>query len=88
MFGTLCLAGAIQFWFTYPETCGKTLEEIEVMFSDNGPRAWKTKKGHSRLTDEMEAVVTSKVKGEARDSIEKVIQHDRGVHNEAKTEAV
>jgi hypothetical protein len=34
---------------SYPETCGKTLEEIEEMFSPGGPRPWKTKKGNSKL---------------------------------------
>jgi hypothetical protein len=82
VFGTLCLGGAIQFWFTYPETCGKTLEEIEVLFSDNGPRAWRTKKGDSRLHDEMEAVSNAQAKDVARSSIEKVVKADRGVHNE------
>ncbi|KAF2019055.1 general substrate transporter [Aaosphaeria arxii CBS 175.79] len=64
VFGTLCLAGAIQFWFTYPETCGKTLEEIEVLFSPDGPRPWKTKKGHSRLEDEVVAVSHAQVDDE------------------------
>jgi hypothetical protein len=39
---------------SYPETCGKTLEEIEEMFSDGGPRPWKTKKGHSKLDARIE----------------------------------
>lgn len=33
----------------YPETCGKTIEEVEELFSDNGPRPWHTKPGHSKL---------------------------------------
>ncbi len=49
VFGALCILGAIQFYFTYPETCGKTLEEIEEMFATGGPHAWKTKPGDSRL---------------------------------------
>ena len=49
VFGCMCLLAAVQFYFTYPETCGKTLEEIEFMFSPEGPRPWHTKKGHSRL---------------------------------------
>ncbi|KAF1953322.1 general substrate transporter [Byssothecium circinans] len=77
VFGTLCFAGAIQFWFTYPETCGKTLEEIEVLFSKAGPHAWKTKKGQSRLDAEMEAVVDAKIKGQARASLEKVLAEEK-----------
>lgn len=49
VFGCMCVLAAIQFYFTYPETCGKTLEEIEEMFSPNGPKPWQTKPGHSRL---------------------------------------
>lgn len=33
----------------YPETCGKTIEEVEELFSDNGPKPWHTKPGHSKL---------------------------------------
>ena len=30
VFGCMCFLAAVQFYFTYPETCGKTLEEIEA----------------------------------------------------------
>jgi hypothetical protein len=49
VFGVMCLLAAVQFYFTYPETCGKTLEEVEEMFATGGPKPWKTRKGHSRL---------------------------------------
>ena len=49
VFGVLCFAAAVQAFFTYPETCGKTLEEIEILFSKEGPWPWKTKPGQSRL---------------------------------------
>ncbi|KAF2150933.1 MFS transporter [Myriangium duriaei CBS 260.36] len=49
VFGLMCILAAIQFYFTYPETAGKSLEEIELMFAHGGPKAWKTKRGHSRL---------------------------------------
>ena len=45
----MCVLAAIQFYFTYPETCGKSLEEIEFLFSSEGPKPWKTRKGGSRL---------------------------------------
>lgn len=64
IFGALCVAAAIWFWVFYPETCGKTLEEIEVMFSKDGPRPWNTRKGESRLAAEIEAVIARKEKGE------------------------
>jgi len=50
----------VWFWIFYPETCGKTLEEIEVMFSKDGPKSWNTRKGESRLQAEIEAVIARK----------------------------
>ena len=49
VFGLMCVLAAIQFYFTYPETGGKSLEEIEILFSPEGPHPWKTKFGESRL---------------------------------------
>jgi len=55
IFGVMCVLGAIQFYFAYPETCNKSLEEIkeieeiEEIFSHGGPRPWQTKPGESRL---------------------------------------
>ncbi|RKU40200.1 hypothetical protein DL546_000898 [Coniochaeta pulveracea] len=49
IFGVLCVAAAVWFWVFYPETCGKTLEEIEIMFGSDGPRPWNTRRGESRL---------------------------------------
>jgi len=60
IFGVLCLTAAVWFWIFYPETCGKTLEEIEVMFSKDGPKPWNTRKGESRLQAEIEAVIARK----------------------------
>ncbi|EXJ92753.1 hypothetical protein A1O3_01305 [Capronia epimyces CBS 606.96] len=48
-FGCMCVLAAVQFYFTYPETCNKSLEEIEEMFSPTGPKPWHTKPGQSRL---------------------------------------
>lgn len=49
VFGAMCILGALQFYFTFPETCNKSLEEIEFLFSNQGPHAWKTRRGESRL---------------------------------------
>ncbi|KAJ9647634.1 hypothetical protein H2204_000264 [Knufia peltigerae] len=50
VFGSMCVLGAIQFYFTYPETCNKTLEEIEELFQDwSKIPPWKTTVGQSRL---------------------------------------
>lgn len=64
IFGVLCFAAAVQAFFTYPETCGKTLEEIEELFATGGPRPWQTKPGGSRLDAEIEAVMERKALGE------------------------
>ena len=64
IFGVLCLGSAVQTWFTYPETAGKSLEEIEFMFSKEGPHPWNTKVGESRLDREIELVRERKLAGE------------------------
>ncbi|KAJ2890584.1 hypothetical protein MKZ38_001650 [Zalerion maritima] len=82
IFGVLCICAAVQAFFTYPETCGKTIEEIEELFRPGGPLPWKTKKGGSRLDAEIERVAqggkpqiasqTIDEKGENSDHAEKV----------------
>jgi hypothetical protein len=39
---------------SYPETCGKTIEEVEEMFRKGGPKPWHTKPGQSNLDDRIE----------------------------------
>ena len=56
VFGVLCFAAAVQAFLTYPETCGKTLEEVELLFSKEGPWPWKTRPGGSRLDEKVGAV--------------------------------
>lgn len=48
-----------------------------MLFSENGPHAWKTKKGDSRLDHEVQAVVNAQAKGEARASISEVINKEK-----------
>jgi len=60
IFGILCFGSATQTFFTYPETAGKTIEEIEVLFSKDGPHPWKTRPGDSRLDAEIAQVVEAK----------------------------
>lgn len=56
VFGAMCVLAAIHFFLTYPETCGKTLEEIEEMFAPGGPKPWHTKPGGSKLNAHIDAV--------------------------------
>ncbi|KAK5168748.1 uncharacterized protein LTR77_006057 [Saxophila tyrrhenica] len=60
VFGTLCLGAAIQFFFSYPETGRKTLEEIEVLFRSGGPKPWKTTMGESSLDERTASVVAER----------------------------
>ncbi|KAK3299669.1 general substrate transporter [Chaetomium fimeti] len=77
IFGVLCVAAAIWFWLLCPETCGKTLEEVELMFSSDAPYAWKTKKGESRLTAEIEAVAARQQKGEGEVAVPSVDREEK-----------
>jgi hypothetical protein len=65
-FGVLCFAAAVQAFLTYPETCGKTLEEVELPFARGAPAAWKTKPGGSRIEAAIEAVIAREM---VRDNI-------------------
>ncbi|KAJ5103858.1 sugar transporter [Penicillium argentinense] len=81
VFGILCVAAAVQVFFTYPETCGKTIEEVEELFSDGGPKPWHTKPGHSNLDGLIEEV---RDKGlHAKDVVDR--QHHDGLHSASAT---
>ncbi|KAL4918778.1 general substrate transporter [Aspergillus aurantiobrunneus] len=56
VFGAMCVLAAIHFFLTYPETCGKTLEEIEELFAPGGPKPWTTKPGNSKLDAHIDEV--------------------------------
>jgi hypothetical protein len=50
IFGVFCFGGVVHSFFMFPETCGKTLEEIDALFEQGVP-AWKSDKVHSKLDD-------------------------------------
>lgn len=54
IFGVLCFAASAQAFVSYPETAGKTIEEIELLFNDSAVRPWKTKPGQSLLDAKIE----------------------------------
>ena len=82
LFGAFCILGAAQFFFTFPETCGKTIEEIEALFSRGGPHAWHTKKGSERLQHEIDDVANAQAKGDAIADIEAVKAKEGAQHKE------
>ena len=65
IFGVLCFAAALQAFLFYPETARKSLEEIEIMFSPEGPRPWKTRPGDSLLDGRIDALREMRQQGVA-----------------------
>ncbi|SJX64140.1 probable High-affinity glucose transporter [Sporisorium reilianum f. sp. reilianum] len=55
IFGCFTVAMTIHIFFAFPETAGKTLEEVDEIF-ESGIPAWKTKPGSSHLARDIEAV--------------------------------
>jgi hypothetical protein len=46
----------LQAFISYPETAGKTLEEIELSFAPGAPWPWNTKPGMSSLDARVQEV--------------------------------
>lgn len=65
------MAAAIQFFFSYPETARKSLEEIEELFRKGGPKPWKTKIGQSGLEERTASVAESRKASVAGDDSDK-----------------
>ncbi|KAJ1023099.1 hypothetical protein NDA16_003252 [Ustilago loliicola] len=55
IFGCFTVAMTIHVFFAFPETAGKTLEEVDEIFQSGVP-AWKTRKGSGALARDIEAV--------------------------------
>lgn len=43
VFGVFCFAMTVHVFFAFPETAGKTLEDVDHMFNTPGLKPWKTK---------------------------------------------
>lgn len=89
VFGTLCMAAAVQFFFTYPETGRKSLEEVEALFRKGGPKPWKTKIGHSEV-DERAAILEAEQRKASLENEEKeqVVRQDGKIETIDKNEKV
>ncbi|PWW77662.1 putative MFS glucose transporter [Tuber magnatum] len=59
IFGVFCFCGVLHSYLMFPETAGKTLEEIDYLFNSKVP-AWKSSKVKSRLEERV-----GKFKGQA-----------------------
>ncbi|KAI1342569.1 putative MFS glucose transporter [Xylariaceae sp. FL0016] len=63
IFGVFCAVMTVHIFFTYPETAGRTLEEIDAVFDTDVP-AWKSGKLHENAFQErMQAVREAKGDG-------------------------
>lgn len=60
IFGTFCAVMIFHIFFTYPETAGKTLEEIDELFDSNIP-AWRSKNATIRFEDRVAENKTAEV---------------------------
>jgi sugar porter (SP) family MFS transporter len=71
IFGVFCTAMAVHTFFMFPETAGKTLEDIEEMFLAGVP-AWKTKVDYSNVRNAERGVVDLEKKAAFEHSPERV----------------
>lgn len=58
IFGTFCAVMTAHIFFTYPETSGKTLEEVDELFASNVP-AWRSKNATRNFEDRVAAAEKS-----------------------------
>lgn len=54
LFGTFCTVAAIHVFLLFPETCGKSLEEIDEIFNNQSIWAFKAKSVPSRFGADVE----------------------------------
>ena len=88
MFGIFCLAMFAHTYFMFPETAGKTLEEVEGIFTDpRGPRyigtpAWKTHNTRKHVLDlERSGSLANEGKMNDDDVAEKQVERTSGGEN-------
>jgi hypothetical protein len=76
IFGVLCTAMTFHIFFTYPETAGRTLEEIDYIFECDLP-VWRTSQAKSKFAEDVEAVQQRSQSLDGKDSEEVVAKHDK-----------
>jgi hypothetical protein len=55
IFGSFCVAMGIHVFLMWPETCQKSLEEMELLFDGTVP-AWRSSTVQSRFDQEVEEI--------------------------------
>lgn len=64
-------------FFTYPETAGRTLEEIDYIFECDLP-VWRTGEVKSKFAEDVEAVQRQKSAGDEKSLDEEVVtKHEK-----------
>lgn len=53
IFAVFCAVMAVHVFLTYPETSGRTLEEIDAVF-DSKTMPWRTNEMHNQFTEDVE----------------------------------
>lgn len=76
IFGVLCTAMTVHIFFTYPETAGRTLEEIDYIFECDLP-VWRTGEAKSKFAEDVEAVQREKSVGDEKSVQEEVVKDDK-----------
>ena len=61
VFACFCFAMTVHVFFCFPETAGKTLEEVESMFLDPAMKPWKTKIQTLKVRQEEQGYLDEKV---------------------------
>jgi hypothetical protein len=75
IFGVLCTAMTFHIFFTYPETAGRTLEEIDYIFECD-LAVWRTSQAKSKFAEDVEAVQrTQSLDGKSSEEV--VAKHDK-----------
>ena len=52
----------------FPETCGKTLEEVDALFAPGSPRAWRSRMTGSRMDERIRQLETKATGSATSDS--------------------
>jgi len=70
IFGVFCFCGVVHAFFMFPETCGKALEEVDVLFEEGIP-AWKSANVTSKLDERIHELETKKARGTHATEVER-----------------